>query len=203
MPSIKSTIADRARELVALNALILDTETTGLDDSAEIVEIAIVDARGTFEFSSLVKPVGPIPEAASSVHGIFAEHLIHAPTWAEVDNIVFHICSPRQVLAYNAEYDARLIRQSAALHQLNSPPYKWGCLMKAYQEFCGLVRWPKLSVAVEEIGYQFEGNAHRAMADAKAARAVLHYLAGYTEPQQPALLDAPAGSGEDYLKGEV
>ncbi|HHQ4784521.1 TPA: hypothetical protein ACSPZU_004090, partial [Aeromonas veronii] len=44
-----------------LNCNILDTETTGLDDQAEIVEISIIDQLGKVVFDSLVKPQKPIP----------------------------------------------------------------------------------------------------------------------------------------------
>lgn len=43
------------------NCLILDTETTGLGDDAEIVEIAIIDQDKNVLLNSLVKPSKPIP----------------------------------------------------------------------------------------------------------------------------------------------
>lgn len=46
------------------NAVILDTETTGLGSDAEIVEIALIDAT-TLQtlYTSLVKPTSTIPAA--------------------------------------------------------------------------------------------------------------------------------------------
>jgi DNA polymerase-3 subunit epsilon len=38
---------ERACAWLATNALILDTETTGLDDDAEVVELAVIDCAGT------------------------------------------------------------------------------------------------------------------------------------------------------------
>lgn len=200
----KEEIAAKARKYVEENALILDTETTGLDEAAEIVEIAICDARGLLEFSALVKPTRPIPAEASKVHGITDEMVADARPWPQVQHIINTICWGRNVLAFNAEYDARLIRQAKALSesQIDDAPYDWGCLMKAYQAFAGLYRWPRLAAACEAIGYTFEGNAHRAMADAKAARAVLLHMANYRPVEQIALIEVPAPVGVGYLEGE-
>ena len=201
----KEEIAAKARKYVEENALILDTETTGLDEAAEIVEIAICDARGLLEFSALVKPTRPIPEGAAKVHGITDEMVANARPWPQVQNMVHTICWGRTVLAFNADYDSRLVRQTAALCASplqDSPIQDWGCLMLAYQYFAGLYRWPRLAAACEAIGYTFEGNAHRAMADAKAARAVLLHMANYRPVEQPALIEVPAPVGVGYLEGE-
>lgn len=102
-----------ARQLVEDRALILDTETTGLDDDAEIVEIAVVDAAGTLEFSALVKPSKPIPEAASAVHGITDEMVATARPWREVWSVVHSLVGayslPVPVLAYNSDFDRRMV----------------------------------------------------------------------------------------------
>ena len=48
------------RELV-----VFDTETTGLDGGAEIVETSCVNRRGEVLLDTLVRPAGPIPAASS------------------------------------------------------------------------------------------------------------------------------------------
>ncbi|MCW3664158.1 3'-5' exonuclease, partial [Burkholderia cenocepacia] len=52
------------------NFILLDTETTGLDESAEIVEIAVIDDAGNVLLNTLVKPKHPIPNSATAIHGI-------------------------------------------------------------------------------------------------------------------------------------
>ena len=52
-----------------LNCAILDTETTGLYDDAEIVEISIIDENGGVLLDTLVKPLKPIPAEATAIHG--------------------------------------------------------------------------------------------------------------------------------------
>ena len=56
------------RELV-----VFDTETTGLDGGAEIVEIveiSCVNGRGEVLLDTLVRPAGPIPADATAIHRI-------------------------------------------------------------------------------------------------------------------------------------
>lgn len=191
--TIKPKLAEKARRYIAENALILDTETTGLDDKAEIVEIAITDARGTFEFSSFVKPSALIPEAASAVHGIYDHDVEHAPNWRDLQPIIAAIIGARRVLAFNAAYDSRLMDQSTRTSgalPLIPNGLQWGCLMEAYMAFTGRDRWNKLSVAAQEIGYSADG-AHRALADCKMARAILFHIATYEEPTQAPLITIP------------
>ena len=58
-------------ELREENALVLDTETTGLDNRAEILQIGIVSLEGEEIFNSYVKPARAKRwDEAMRVHGI-------------------------------------------------------------------------------------------------------------------------------------
>src|SRR5262245_61476805 len=79
-----------ATPLIALDAVVVDTETTGLEPAkARIVEIGAVRiARrrrdGAPPFRRLVRPGVPVPAAATRVHGIDDAALADAPPFAEV-----------------------------------------------------------------------------------------------------------------------
>ncbi|XFB06568.1 exonuclease domain-containing protein [Azotobacter salinestris] len=55
---------------LAEDALFLDTETTGLHASAEIVELSLIDSRGQPLLDTLIRPERPIPPALTRIHGI-------------------------------------------------------------------------------------------------------------------------------------
>jgi hypothetical protein len=54
-------------------ALILDTETTGLEAHDEVIQLAIVDMRGNVILQSLVRPTVPVGTEARTIHGITDE----------------------------------------------------------------------------------------------------------------------------------
>ena len=76
--------------LIALDAVVLDTETTGLDPtSARIVEIGAVRLVGgrvepADSFQRLVRPDIPIPPASSAIHQIDDAKVANASRFAEV-----------------------------------------------------------------------------------------------------------------------
>lgn len=159
-------------------ALYLDTETTGIDYSAEIIEVSVVDADGQTVFDSLVRPVGPIPSAARRVHGISEDHVRDAPGWSAVHAELCRILEGRVVVVYNAAFDRRLITQCAQRHGLRPPPVDWQCAMLQYAalkqvpgRYPGTLRWHKLEQAAASFGASPGG--HRARADALACRTVV------------------------------
>src|SRR5262245_19127574 len=83
-------IVPNSTPLVALDAVVLDTETTGLDPaSARIVEVGVVRiARGRVDaadtFHCLVRPDTPIPPAASAIHGIDDARVADASQFPEI-----------------------------------------------------------------------------------------------------------------------
>lgn len=94
------------------NWCILDTETTGLGNWDEIVEVAIIDSKGTTLLNQRVKPTCPISDAAANIHGILYKHLNDCPTFDQVLLPILKAIGNRDVVIYNANYDIRLIRQS-------------------------------------------------------------------------------------------
>ena len=163
----------------------LDTETTGLNSTDQIVEICLIDSEGGILFESLVKPTVPIPFDATRVHGITAAMVANAPMWPEIWPQVSAALAGRQLGIYNAEYDLRLMQQSQRAHGLEwpAPEFASFCIMKLYAQFRGEwdarrgnYRWHSLENARRQCQLDLP-NAHRARADALLARAVLEYVA--------------------------
>lgn len=176
------------------NCLILDTETTGLGDDDEVVEISIIDAQRNVLMNSLVKPSKPIPQAATDIHGITNEMVANAPTWDQLhDEFVSVISNSEQPLViYNDSFDIRLLNNTARIYGIR-PAYftsafvrKYNnvfCAMKAYAELYGQwdhnkqkYKWQKLTNAVKQCGYEVEG-AHRSLSDCQMTLQVLQFMA--------------------------
>jgi DNA polymerase III epsilon subunit-like protein len=174
----RSDALSAARRLWAQRPVFIDTETTGLDDLAEIVEICVLDSDGTILIDTLVRPTCSIPYTAVLVHGISNEMVRSAPTWLEVWPAVWLALKGRQIGTYNADFDMRMLKQSNRSCTLgwDLAPASFFCIMKLYSQFCGLRKWQTLEAAARQCRLGLP-NAHRARADALLARAVLEYMA--------------------------
>jgi DNA polymerase-3 subunit epsilon len=101
-------------------ALILDTETTGLEAHDEVIQLAIVDMRGHVLLQTLVRPTVPVGTEARAIHGITDEVLAEAPSFAQLHETIAGLLGNRSVLAYHAHFDCRLLAQTCAKYGL--PP---------------------------------------------------------------------------------
>ena len=179
---------DLARDWASREYVALDTETTGLGELARIVEISCIDRTGNILVDSLVNPGGPIPAEATAIHGISDADVAGAPTFPALWPRVLEAVRGAEVIpVYNAAYDQRLIRQSLAGHEaalVQAARLACCCIMDIYAQFFGAYSydhgsytWQKLTEAVVQCGLEVEGTAHRALADVRAARAVLNHMA--------------------------
>lgn len=189
-PAVREAISRQARAWLAANALILDTETTGLGDDAEVVELAVIDCAGAVLLDTLVRPSGPVPAEAAAIHGITDVMLAGAPTWPEIHDRFCRLIAGRLVIAYNVVFDVRMIEQTARRYRALIPELvpldqvaTFSCAMLAYADFYGewseqkgRCRWQKLSAAVQQQGVTAE-NAHRALGDCLMTLGVVRAMA--------------------------
>ena len=179
-----TTPIEKARKWIEQNALILDTETTGLDETAEIIEVSLIDCHGTVLMNTLVRPSQPIPEEASAIHGITNIMVVNAPSWQQIRRHFLELVSGRPVLIYNADYDTRIIRQTDAPYGLPLPALDAHCAMLTYAEHWGQWderrdnwKWQRLTAAAEQQGVIPEGQPHRALADCRMTLGIIRAMA--------------------------
>ncbi|HWQ05284.1 MAG TPA: 3'-5' exonuclease [Longilinea sp.] len=182
---IRQQIGRFIRQKISEGPVYLDTETTGLDRDAEIVEIAIVDTHGEILIQSFVKPSKPIPGDAAAIHGITDEMVQGAPSWPVLWQSLRGLVTGRPLGLYNADFDLRLMQQSMSVYRLPwRETFNVIDVMKVYSDYRGewdSFRRGKKIFKLEEAG-KFFGiplpNAHRAAADTLLTRAVFHCMAG-------------------------
>ena len=179
--------------------LILDTETTGLYEDAEIVELALIDNSGKVLIDTLVKPLGDIPEQATKVHGITTvEAKEKGRDWPSVLQELLNISTSNEyqsLVIYNESYDTRLIQQTSAFHgfdldlgDFREKTNAW-CLMKDYARFYGQRLTKPCIYTGAETGYKWQSlvnamkqqnlpllNAHRALADCQMTLLLANWM---------------------------
>ncbi len=175
----------QAQAYLAQKPVYLDTETTGTDPRAEILEISIVDHDSSILVDTLVKPRGKIDPGAQRVHRITEAMLVDAPGWDQAWPQVETALQGRYVGIFNLDFDLRMMQQSHQRYWLpwTQPQADFFCIMKLYAKFCGAwnakyrnYRWQSLDNARRQCGIDLP-NSHRAKDDTLLARAVLLHMA--------------------------
>ncbi|MEM7131153.1 MAG: 3'-5' exonuclease [Chloroflexota bacterium] len=183
----KKEAVRKARAHLAKSPLYLDTETTGVRSTSEIVEICIIDHDGSVLLDTLVKPHGLITPDAQRIHGITNTVVKDAPRWEQIWPEVEQILAGRHVGIFNADFDLRLMQQSHKASGLNWQPIGANafCIMHLYAQFYGewdqqrqAYRWQSLEKAGRRCSISLP-NAHRARADTLLTREVLSYMAAH------------------------
>ncbi len=160
--------------LAGKDFLILDTETTGLEDG-EVIQIAIINSSRDVLLNTFVKPAKSIPTDATRIHGITDEMCKDAPTWVDLAPQIKSILDGQLLVVYNAVYDRKIMHRTAERWELEKIEWKeistWLCAMEAYAEFYGEwnnyhgnYRWQRLGNAARNCGVMV-ANAHSALGD--------------------------------------
>ncbi len=161
-----------------MKTLFLDTETTGLHPPRDkLVEVAIIDLDGNVLLNTLVNPGREIGSEAIAIHHITDDMVATAPTlkqlWPEIQDVV----RGSHLIIYNSAFDTRFFPDRLGCAR------KVTCAMKRFARIYGQWnpkygdhRWQKLIKAAEHVGYTWECEAHRALGDVLATRAVWKWM---------------------------
>jgi CBS domain-containing protein len=104
-----------ASPLVALRAVVIDTETTGLDSrTARILQIAAVGIENGLLVSpalldSLVNCEIPIPESSTAIHGITYENIRTAPLFRDLVSDLDHLLKGALLIGHSIAYDIAVL----------------------------------------------------------------------------------------------
>ncbi len=174
------------------NFCILDTETTGLGNTAEIVELALIDHEGFELLNTRACPTVEIEPDAQAIHGITQKAVENASTFDQIFPLVWRWVGKKDLIIYNAEFDTRMIRQSLRPYNLHLAfptsdrrqcrIFLGGgsihCAMLQYAAWCGEwnnyhgnYRWQKLP-----------GGDHSAIGDCKATLDIIRKMAADWPP---------------------
>ena len=151
-----------------METVYLDTETTGVADDDEMVELTIIDDDGEPLINTLIKPKFHRTWAgAQKVHGISPLDVRNSPTQDEISDDIRKVVKGKRVVIYNAPFDSKFLPELEEAEEIT-------CAMREFAKW-NESRWKSLTNATKIIGYEWEG-AHRALADTLALRAVWKHI---------------------------
>ncbi|MBM3566920.1 MAG: CBS domain-containing protein, partial [Alphaproteobacteria bacterium] len=110
----------RHAPLAALDAVVLDLETTGLDvRSDRVIQIAAIPMRGgkilgDSQLDQLINPGMPVPEVARRIHGLGDEDLKDAPALSDFFKTLLGALEGRVVIGHHVRFDLAILRHEAA-----------------------------------------------------------------------------------------
>ena len=118
------------------DVLIIDTETTGIDEYGEILEIGIVNTKGETITDKIFDPQERAPRHDERAHRLNRMDLVAmgAEPWTKSHQAIKDTLENASViLAWNADYDTRLLQQTCERWGVSNPNLKQvRCIMKEY-----------------------------------------------------------------------
>lgn len=173
------------------NAVILDTETTGLSSADRICEISVICAKsGQVLYTSLINPQISIPAQVSDIHGITNDDVKDSPVFFDAWEHIEPLIKNKTLLIYNADFDIRMI--IASLSSECSRSYlvslAWTlernarCVMRWYAQFYGSLcgndvtpRFQRLTNACYQQDVDIASfTAHRSSSDCEMTRLLIN-----------------------------
>lgn len=161
--------------------LCVDTETTGLDrNQNRVIEIAWVLFQGQREIMSsshLCRHEEPLPSEITALTGISSEMVQDEKPFSDhVPSFIDALSKAAFVVAYNASFDKLFIEAELARINVALPNKHWVDPCIFVREIDRFQKGKRLVDASKRWGVELT-DAHRAMADAKAAGLLLYKLA--------------------------
>ncbi len=157
--------------------VVLDTETTGMGEKDQVIEIAICNAQGYLLFDERMLPSVPISEGAFAVHGISVRDLPALQTFRDLRDPIERTIRGRRVMIYNDLFDRQMLFQTAQAFEVKPLDLDTVDVMRQYAEYVG--EWS------EQYGaYRFQklpGAGHSARADAIATWKLIRRMGGYRD----------------------
>lgn len=157
--------------------LVLDTETTGVDEDARVVEIAWIELDANLDeiqrIRSLIDPEMPIPPSAMGVHHITDEMVENEPTLNEFFDKLRPIdLAPNDrvvLIAHNAQFDQRFVEDFLPISETV-------CTLRLARYF-----WPdapdhKLQTLRYHFKFRGKQGAHGALSDCETTVSLLHHM---------------------------
>jgi DNA polymerase-3 subunit epsilon len=163
--------------LAELPALVLDTETTGLNPERDrIVSLGAVRLEGARLLRNqvldlLINPGRQIPAVSTAVHGISDLMVLPAPAYSEVAPRIMAALQGVAVIGHHTAFDLAMLRRASAAVGIDWQDPPWLDTALLYSALHAEARHFDLDAVADDLGVTIHGR-HTALGDALATAAV-------------------------------
>lgn len=160
--------------------VVFDLETTGISAATDqVVEISAVKVEGgivTGEFTTLVNPLMPIPQAASMVNGITDDMVAGSPLFMQALAEFLDFAGDRVLVGHNIHsFDMRFLYRDARKFWNQIPDNDYIDTLQMARQVLPKLKHHKLVDLAEHYGISSAG-AHRALADCRMNQQVYEFM---------------------------
>lgn len=155
----------------AKEVIVIDTETTGVTENDELLQVAIINGEGKELFVSYVRPTKADRwDGAMKVNGITPLMVSNSPTIEELKDEIQRIVDSCDVIAgYNVGFDLGFLERAGISTEGKEIVDVMKMAGSYYEPKWGKNRWYKLTDAAAKHGFDYnERKAHDALTDCLA-----------------------------------
>lgn len=177
------SIDEVLEEMKLDNCFWLDTETTGLSSSDEIIELSICTQDKRVVFDSIISSKVNCSAQARAVHGITDEQIAKGMPIESAKAALIELLEGKTIISFNVDFDCQMLFQSFGI-----TAKKRFCVMKWSQSVLDYERWPRLENVCERLNIK-QPEAHRSLADTITTIDVFNTLVDLTSNHKSLLRD--------------
>jgi DNA polymerase-3 subunit epsilon len=164
--------------------IMLDFETTGLspamgDRITEVAALRICEGKIVDRYVSLVNCGMRIPAFITQLTGISQRMVDSAPPADEVMPQLLEFIGTDALSAHNASFDAKFLLAESERLDLSPQYSQLICSLKLSRRVFPALGSYKLGALASSLGLRFNGNAHRAEADAEVSAHLLIHIGAH------------------------
>ena len=178
-----TSIDEVLEEMKANNCFWLDTETTGLSSSDEIIELSICTHDKQVVFDSILSSKVNCSAQARAVHGIADEQIANGMPIESAKAALIELLEGKTIISFNVDFDCQMLFQTFGI-----TAKKRFCVMKWSQTVLDYERWPRLEKVCERLNIK-QPEAHRSLTDTITTIDVFNKLVDLTSNHKSLLRD--------------